>query len=194
MRDTFILGRFDRNLADIKRWAIVRTIRDQSVAEHSYFVAMMTPRLLREYGYDDPEFILSATEYALMHDRDEVLSGDIATPIKKRIQSDVFGAIAEEFGLKVEADDAVKAAVKVLDLFEAALFLAEEVAMGNGRVVDILTVIKRKMAGACKAFEEKCPYEVGATDSTKLGLNSRLSHVISYVQHSKIDPLEPDVY
>lgn len=191
MNDTFILGRFDRNLADVKRWAIVRTVRSQSVAEHSYFVAMMMPRLLREYGYTDPDFILRATEYALLHDRDEVLSGDIATPVKKRIQSGVFDVVAEEFGLVVEADEAVKVATKVLDLFEAALFLAEEIAIGNGRVVDILTVIKRKLSGACKAFElMAASNEISYSEP----LSNKLCSIISNVQHSKVDPLEPDVY
>lgn len=187
MKDTFILGRFDRNLADVRRWAIVRTIRQQSVAEHSYFVALMMPKLLRECGYSDPDFILRAVEYALVHDRDEVLSGDVATPIKKRIKEGVFDAVAEEFGLKADADEDIKLATKVLDLFEAALFLAEEIAMGNGRVVDILTVIKRKLEGACKAFEERAPAQSS-------GLNKQLGSIISNVQHSKIDPLEPDVY
>lgn len=191
MRDTFILGRFDRNLADVKRWAIVRTIRTQSVAEHSYFVAMMMPRLLREYGFTDPAFMLAATEYALLHDRDEVLSGDIATPIKKRIDADVFSAVSEEFGLKVEADEVTKAATKVLDLFEAGLFLAEEISMGNGRVCDILTVIKRKLAGACKKFEDLAPVK---KESFGGELCSTLSSIIASVQHGKVDPLEPDVY
>lgn len=192
MRNSFILGRFDRNLADVKRWAIVRTIRSQSVAEHSYFVAMMMPRLLREYGYTDPAFILSAVEYAMLHDRDEVLSGDIATPIKKRIQSGVFDAVAEEFGLKLETTDAVKTATKVLDLFEAALFLAEEIAIGNARVVDILTVIKRKLGTACKAFEDMALHDNSVVHLT--GLCSRLCAIISDVQFGKVDPLEPDVY
>lgn len=186
MKDSFVIGRFDRNLADVKRWAIVRTIRSQSVAEHSYYVALMMKPLLEHHGYDDPVMIMNAVQYALIHDRDEVLSGDIATPAKRRMTPGAFNALNEEFGLNVpEPDPVIKKAAKVLDLLEAAMFLAEECGMGNHRVSDVLLVIRRKLAKACKEFEEDAPKkQVG-------GLYAELSCVITYCAHSKVDPLEP---
>lgn len=186
MIDTFLLGRFDRNLADIRRWAIVRTIRTQSVAEHSFFVALMMKPLLEHYGYDDPALVRDAMYYALIHDRDEVLSGDIATPAKRRMTPGAFDELNKEFGLDIpEPDPVVKRAAKVLDLTEAAQFLAEEMGLGNHRVTDVLLVIRRKLAKACKEFEDHAPKKhVG-------GLYATLSHVITHCAHSRVDPLEP---
>jgi 5'-deoxynucleotidase YfbR-like HD superfamily hydrolase len=187
MKDHWILGRFDRNLADIGRWSIVRTIRYQSVATHSYYVALMMPRLLRQYGIDDPALLLLATEYALSHDMSEVLTGDVPTPAKKRILSGTFDVLEKEFNLSLpEVPKSVELATKCLDLFEAALFLAEEIGMGNGRVVDVLTVIRRKLAKAAKDFEKIAPVTPEGPD-----LYSQLSSIIVSCMHGKVDPLEP---
>lgn len=187
-RDTFILGRFDRNLADVERWAIVRTIRRQSVAEHSYFVAMMMPRLLREYGFGHrPEMIADAIEYALLHDRDEVLSGDIATPIKKRMDLSPLKEMAQTFGVvAVCPEPLVETATKVLDLFEAAVFLNEEIALGNARVGDVLYVIQRKLAKWCEEFEKHVEYPPPDGRS----LYKRLTETLHFVRHGRVDPLE----
>lgn len=186
-RDTFVLGRFDRNLADIRRWAIVRTVREQSVAEHSFFVAMMMPRLLREYGFTDSVLVAEAIEYALAHDRDEVLSGDIATPIKKRLDAESLKRIADEYGVRaVCSNPVILAATKVLDLFEAALFLNEEMALGNSRVCDVLFVIQRKLEKACLDFESHVP----VYPDDKRRVYRRLSEVLHHVRFAKVDPLE----
>jgi hypothetical protein len=186
MDDTWLLGRFERNLADIRRWSIVRTTREQSVVEHSFYVALMVPRLLRQYGFEDPQMLLDATQYALRHDMSEVLTGDIATPIKKRLPEGAFTMMEMEFGFPPEEiDPIVQQAVKVIDLFEAAAFLAEEIAIGNSRVVDVQRVIKYKLEKACVAFEKA----VGKSD----GLYRVMSTVLYHLQYSMVDPLEPDL-
>ena len=189
----WFLGRFERNLADIRRWSIVRTTRQQSVAEHSYYVALLVPRLLRQYGFEDAETIAKATEYALMHDMSEVLTGDVATPIKKRLPPDIFDAMSTEFGMTpADPGPVIKAAVKVVDLFEASAFLAEEIAIGNGRVFDVQRVINRKLDGACAKFE-KMAHEIMGKKEGQRGLYSSLSWVLHHLQHGKVDPLEPEV-
>lgn len=186
MNDSWLLGRFERNLADIRRWSIVRTTRSQSVAEHSFYVALMVPRLLRQYGFEDPQMLLDATEYALRHDMGEVLTGDIATPIKKRLPEGAFTMMEMEFGFPPEEIDPIIAqAVKVIDLFEAAAFLAEEVAIGNARVIDVQRVIKYKLEKACVAFEKMA----GKTD----GLYRTISVALYHLQYDHVDPLEPDL-
>ena len=185
MQDTFLIGRFDRNITDIRRWSIVRTIRDQSVAEHSYFVSLMAPRLLRHYGIEDPSVLLAATEYAMTHDMSEVLTGDVATPIKKRLPEGAFVMMELEFGFPpVEVDPYIKQAVKVIDLFEAAMFLAEEIAIGNARVVDVQRVIKNKLEASCVKFE--------AMVGQKKDLYRTMTGILHNLQYSKIDPLEPE--
>lgn len=194
MRDTWLLGRFERNLADIKRWAIVRTTREQSVAEHSYYVALMVPRLLMEYGYNDPPLLMEAVTHALTHDMSEVMTGDIATPIKKRLPDGVFAMMEMEFGFPMgEVNPVIAAATKVIDLFEAAAFLAEEIAIGNGRVVDVQRVIKIKLSAASAKFEAMAKKDNPSLVTDK-PLGDQLGDILHAIQYSKIDPLEPDMF
>jgi len=67
---------------DVKRWTIVRTIRDQSLAEHMYNVTMIARAIAANLGIDDTKII----KYALDHDLDEILTGDIPTPAKERLK------------------------------------------------------------------------------------------------------------
>lgn len=69
----------------VKRWHMIRMRDQQSVAEHSYNVAMLTVKMLRdlnkEGGYDiSPEEILGVLEWALCHDIHEIEHGDVPSP------------------------------------------------------------------------------------------------------------------
>jgi len=68
--------------ADVTRWHIVRTIKDQSVAEHSFNVCMIARAIAKEANIADEDI----TKAALAHDLDEVLLGDIPTVIKERVR------------------------------------------------------------------------------------------------------------
>ena len=47
-----------RDMAHVPRWVIARTHRRQSVAEHSYFVALYARQIAIEIGYDRLEDLL----------------------------------------------------------------------------------------------------------------------------------------
>ena len=67
----------------VPRWAIIKTSKAQSVAEHSYNVAMITKIILSDFittPLDDNEIIVTA----LGHDFHEIYTGDIPTPAKMR--------------------------------------------------------------------------------------------------------------
>ena len=64
----------------VTRWHIVRTVRPQSLAEHTFDVVMIARAIAKNAGYDDYEIIKAA----LLHDLDEIVTGDIPTPSKKR--------------------------------------------------------------------------------------------------------------
>lgn len=68
--------------SDVKRWGIVKTLRAQSVAEHSYQVAMIARRLCLGYGLDSDQ-TARVVWAALVHDLSEVLTGDVPTPTKR---------------------------------------------------------------------------------------------------------------
>ena len=65
---------------DVKRWHIVRTHREQSLAEHSFNVCMIARAIAKGAGIDDMEI----TKAALAHDLDEVLLGDVPSSVKDR--------------------------------------------------------------------------------------------------------------
>lgn len=69
----------------VNRWNTVHLTHSQSLAEHSFNVAMITQELCDLLGYGDTDTGL-AVGYALLHDIDEVVTGDIPTPTKRRIE------------------------------------------------------------------------------------------------------------
>lgn len=69
-------------LADVNRWNMVRTIRQQSVLEHSASVAFIAARLAAEIGLCPK----TASYWALMHDIDETMTGDIPSHVKKAVK------------------------------------------------------------------------------------------------------------
>lgn len=82
------------NLQDISRsghvtrWHSVRTLRNQTLAEHHYMVSMLVNRMAKEIPLEplsDSERLL-LIEYAMWHDTPELLMGDLASPLKRRIE------------------------------------------------------------------------------------------------------------
>ena len=86
---------------------------------------MIARAIAKEMGIDDAQII----KYALEHDLDEVLSGDIPSPAKK-----MFGLKVPQGG-KNNADCVNKQIVKMADLIEAVWFIKEA---GIGRHADIV--------------------------------------------------------
>ncbi len=69
---------------DIIRWNMVPTQRQQSLAEHTFMVAMIAEHIANELGLSSsPQ---RAIKMALYHDLDEVMSGDIPAPTKAKLR------------------------------------------------------------------------------------------------------------
>lgn len=144
---------FEREIRDldfVPRWAIVRTVRPQSVATHSFFVTAYVNDLCLEL--DVPmKTHLAAMQYAVCHDWDEVLTGDIPGPHKHKLLSlitlknawkkqitewtnKVFPGLALRSGmdgLSEHDQEVVKAIVKVADNLDAACHMGDECQIGN---------------------------------------------------------------
>lgn len=67
----------------VTRWHIVRMARPQSLAEHTFDVVMIARAIAKIAGIDDYEIIKAA----LLHDLDEIITGDIPTPTKVRARA-----------------------------------------------------------------------------------------------------------
>lgn len=126
---------------DVRRWGLVKTARPQSLAEHSYQVAMIAARLCQLYKVGE-EVTCKAVWYALVHDLPEVLTGDIATPFKDllgpgvREQIQQFEDRVRVMGAPVHEEDAhARMIVKLADILEAIAFLHQNAPTDHGRVV-----------------------------------------------------------
>jgi len=74
--------------ATVTRWHSVNCLRYPSIAEHSWLVAMYARDILNRINpnaTDTEKLILM--EYCLFHDLPEVLTGDMATPVKRLLES-----------------------------------------------------------------------------------------------------------
>lgn len=107
-------------LSHVPRWAIIDTMKEQSVADHSFRVAVLSTRIFSLLVSVKPKEMLDMVEshdlleYALLHDIDEALTGDIPSTYKREDRCDP--------GFD-EDSDLVKAIVKVADNIEAIIFL-----------------------------------------------------------------------
>jgi len=124
----------------VTRWHIVETNKRQTLAEHSFNVALILLEIARRAN-----IILSkeALEYALTHDLSEVLLGDIPTPtkiaMKKALGLEKLPVIDDDKGvgpkpLSDQAKSQVKL-VKLADLLEMATFIIQHAASPHGDYV-----------------------------------------------------------
>lgn len=125
-----------RRLKFVPRWCVVPTINKQNVAEHSFHVAWLCVWVSARVGLPVSAYSLIV---ALTHDAEEAVTGDMPTPSKP--------ASASEATLD-------RCVLKVADCLEAALFLSEELSMGNSSVSDVLDdVVDRGSVWADKLAE-----------------------------------------
>lgn len=112
-----------RNLRTVPRWTIVPHLRPQNVAEHTFYTLCILIWL-------DDQFKIGLTaedfKRVIVHDAHEAFSGDVPTTAKPEPTSDSLAAMS-----------AFELWLKVADLLEAHLFLAEENMVGNRHVGEV---------------------------------------------------------
>lgn len=138
----------------IDRWALMRNIADENIAEHSHSVAVIAHALAvignRKFGknYNAERVCL----LALYHDATEVITGDMPTPVKyynddiKGVYKDIeriagerlLAMLPDEFKSdytplfeKQSADKQLWTLVKAADKISALIKCVEEYRMGN---------------------------------------------------------------
>jgi 5'-deoxynucleotidase YfbR-like HD superfamily hydrolase len=132
---------FDRELRDLRhvtRWSVLRRNKDQSVAEHMYFVAI--------YAIEVAEFIrwggdrYSLLRSAISHDIPEVWTGDTPGPSKHMAFNPEALHSLENQGMEQvfpihapyhRANGEIALLLAVADRLEAVMYLADELSSGN---------------------------------------------------------------
>lgn len=80
----------------IKRWQLMRSLRDENIMEHSQNVTMIAHALavIHNQIYGGNVDVSKVVLYALYHETSEVMTGDLPTPIKYYNRS-IHGAYKE---------------------------------------------------------------------------------------------------
>lgn len=144
--------------ADVKRWQIVKIARPQSVAEHSFMVAMIAARICEIEGLVFRDAVIA---HALTHDLAEVVTGDVASPLKKVLGEGLSNLNKFEDRVVVGgfkdvppfSHEIVHEIVKVADLIEAVKFLRENAMSDHGRDVEA-KIYKRIREYGVPAYEQ----------------------------------------
>ncbi len=166
---------FEREIRDasfVTRWGIARTLRQQSIADHQFMVAVYANDICCKLGVD-MVLHLDVLQHALWHDtEEEIFSGDMPGPSKRAMVSDkatwakrlsewcaqTFGAfhiVRNGMGGSLIHQTSVKYIVKAADWLDAACEMATEKQLGNQNVE---VHIVRNTDMCCKAIRDMCQY------------------------------------
>jgi 5'-deoxynucleotidase YfbR-like HD superfamily hydrolase len=157
------------HLSIVPRWSVVPVLRQQSVAEHAYRVAVIALEIadkMNKKGVPvDPNWVI---RWAIFHDGEECYTADIPTPFKKslnaKIPMSIWQWIREELARvygRLEHD-----IVKAADGMEAIDFLTR---WGNGpeaklvalHILDRMTQISVKIQNKYGKMATEALAEVG---------------------------------
>lgn len=151
----------------IQRWALMRSAVPENVAEHTFQVALLTHALctIAREVFGKNVDAGSAVILALFHDAEEVMTGDIPSPVKhhnpgmlrsiREIESlaseQLLSMVPEQLAASYrpvigagERDPELSQWVKAADTLDAYLKCAMEIAVGN-----------REFAVAMRQLEDK---------------------------------------
>lgn len=145
----------ERMLAVVPRWSGLPRLHQQSVAEHSFYVALYTDIICRSVGMDTDR-TYAAVSYALIHDMAESTTGDIMGPIKRSLVS--YQAL-EAYERKIlaqmgphyvrdELEPGLRKLVKCANIIDEYFHISLELAMGNMCMTAMQTAIAIRLQKA----------------------------------------------
>ena len=139
-------------LAVVPRWSVLPRISTQYVAGHSYFVTLYTDQLCTLLEWDEVRKY-RAVSYAIKHDMEEVITGDIMGPIKRMLvdnasatalRDSIYAGLGEYYVGGMSPTQEIRDVVKAANCIDEFFWLSQEVSMGNRSVkVMQVTVLKR---------------------------------------------------
>lgn len=170
-------------LADVKRWVVVKTLRDQNVAEHCFLVAVIAMELLARLDLsDDQQLSMQVMGWSLVHDVPETLTGDIDGKFKRDYPS-VKEAIVEAEAAAFPWYDAyanyispkANTIVKLADKIESIAFIRQ---WGIGTRADD---VRYELEGLL--FTELVPAAAVALDLNEEEVDSAVRQILSQSTH-----------
>ena len=137
----------------IKRWQLMRSVREENIMEHSQCVTLVAHALVTIHNdvFGGNADVLKTVLYAMYHETAEVMTGDLPTPIKyynksihgaykeleKRACEKMVGMLPEEMQgslspyLLADEDSVEYTLVKAADKLSAYIKCLEELRSGN---------------------------------------------------------------
>lgn len=118
------------------RFHTVRCIKPQTVAEHSFRVALLLAKLA-------PTCRAELLKAALYHDLPETFTGDVpaqvkwAAPMLAKDLEFLESHFVEEHELEVKLSEDEKSYLKFADMAELVLYCVDEARLGNREILDI---------------------------------------------------------
>lgn len=155
-----VFNELDFRLSVVKRWSVVSTLRQQSVAEHSFNVIIIAERVaLNWFQITDPVRLYYITRRARYHDYYESVTGDAPTYMKRFINEaaahlEIEANLTEDIDIGVE-HELDRIIVKIADFLDALIFLRMEVSHGNRSVVNHLRKMEERFREYLLDHEEK---------------------------------------
>lgn len=151
----------ERMLAWVPRWSVLPRVHTQSVAEHSFFVALYTDQLCTILEWDEARKY-RALAYAVRHDMEEVITGDIMGPIKRMLvdndaalalRESIYSGLGEYYVGGMSPTQEVRDVVKAANCIDEFFWLSQEVSMGNRSVMVMQVAVLKRADKALKRIK-----------------------------------------
>ncbi len=166
MNEGFTIPQKVYNLKFIQRYSITPRITNETVAEHSFFVATYVMELYKDYKFD----LNKAVQMAIIHDFAESFIGDITLSTKtmcpdlveavvnveKEVMFQNFPSFIYELYREYEQRTSIESLiVKLADTMQVKQYAGNEIELGNNsitmrsifsRAVDDIDLFERKLA------------------------------------------------
>ena len=151
-------------LKDVVRYNCRKHLKEESVAEHSFYVALIALMICEEKGINDPDIIKDVLIKAVLHDMPEIELNDITHNVKERLnlrpflkkfEDEYFEKKFTSYAMLMadNSDDLVNAIVLYADAMSVKQYCLNEIALGN-KSKDILEEIYPNAVERCEAHEK----------------------------------------
>lgn len=152
-------------LKNVVRYNTRNVIKKESVAEHSFYVALFTLKICNDYNVD-PRTEKRAIIKALLHDMPEIELNDITHDVKeklnlrpflKKYEDEYFDThFSEHRSLMKEGDEKTNAIVDYADTMSVYQYALNETLLGNQSddIQEILNVTRIRIKTCKERLEE----------------------------------------